>query len=124
MTSQTTTPRPRTAAGHPTFSVDVHLRATDLVEVELTGTVDDRTLGHLEDALAWALAETSRRHVVVDLAGVRRIGAAAFEVLWSTRTALAAQGRTFRIRGRQPEHPAPPTSPPRQRTPLRTVREA
>ena len=70
----------------------------DLVEVLLTGELDERTVEHLDDGLAWVLAHAPRQDVVIDLAGICRLEPCGVEALVRVRRDLRADGRTLAVR--------------------------
>src|SRR4051794_20215094 len=58
----------------PYFSLDMHTCPDgDVVEVLLTGDVDEATVGHLDDSLAWVVEHMQQRRVVVDLSGAQHV---------------------------------------------------
>jgi anti-anti-sigma factor len=73
---------------------------SDGVEVILTGRLDSRTAGHLDDGLRWVVEHTRQGSVVVDLSGVDRLESSGVEVLVRVRGELAADRRTLDLRGR------------------------
>ena len=73
----------------PYFSLDLHPRPElDVVQVLLTGDLDEATVGHLEDSLAWVLEHLQERRVVVDLSGTRRVEACGVRALRRMADAL------------------------------------
>ena len=83
----------------PYFSLDLHARPEqDVVEVLLTGDLDEATVGHLEDGLAWVIEHLHERRVVVDLSGTRRVEACGLSALRRTADALRGTGRHLDVR--------------------------
>ncbi len=83
----------------PYFSLDLHPRPEqDVVEVLLTGDLDEATVGHLEDSLAWVLEHLPERRVVVDLSGTRRVEACGVRALRRMADALRGTGRDLVVR--------------------------
>ena len=83
----------------PYFSLDLHPRPElDVVQVLLTGDLDEATVGHLEDSLAWVLEHLQERRVVVDLSGTRRVEACGVRALRRMADALRETGRDLVVR--------------------------
>ena len=86
-------------AQDPYFSLDLRRRPeADLVEVLLAGELDERTVEHLDDGLAWVLAHAPRQDLVVDLAGICRLEPCGVDALVRVRRDLRADGRTLAVR--------------------------
>lgn len=84
----------------PYFSLDLHHRSgTDVVELQLTGDVDDATVGHLEDSLDWVVERMPQRLVVVDLSAVTRLRTCGVTSLRRVASTLRGAGRTLSVRG-------------------------
>jgi anti-anti-sigma factor len=84
----------------PYFSLDLHRRAgTDVVELLLTGDVDDATVGHLEDSLDWVVQHTPQRLVVVDLGDVTLLRICGVACLRRVASTLRGTGRNLSVRG-------------------------
>lgn len=83
----------------PYFSLDMHTCADgDVVEVLLTGDVDEATVGHLDDSLAWVVEHMQQRRVVVDLSGAQRVEPCGVLALRRVADALRATGRELAVR--------------------------
>ena len=65
---------------------------------EIAGALDERTVEHLDDGLAWVLAHAPRQDVVIDLAGICRLEPCGVEALVRVRRDLRADGRTLAVR--------------------------
>ena len=83
----------------PYFSLDMHRCPDgDLVEVLLTGDVDEATVGHLEDSLAWVVEHMEQRRVVVDLAGTQHVEPCGVQALRRVADTLRGSGRELAVR--------------------------
>ena len=83
----------------PYFSLDMHpCPDRDLVEVLLTGDVDEATVGHLEDSLAWVVEQMEQRRVVVDLSGARHVEPCGVQALRRVADTLRGTGRKLAVR--------------------------
>jgi len=83
----------------PYFSLDMHTCPDgDVVEVLLTGDVDEATVGHLDDSLAWVVEHMQQRRVVVDLSGAQRVEPCGVLALRRVADALRATGRELAVR--------------------------
>jgi anti-anti-sigma factor len=81
------------------FSLDLREHSCDTLEVVLTGDLDSRTAGHLDDGLRWVVEHSPQAHVVVDVSGVHRLESPSLELLVRIRDELAADRRTLALRG-------------------------
>ena len=63
----------------------------------IAGALDERTVEHLDDGLAWVLAHAPRQDVVIDLAGICRLEPCGVEALVRVGD-LRADGRTLAVR--------------------------
>lgn len=100
---------PPTRVGEaPYFSLDLHRRAdTDVVELLLTGDVDDATVGHLDDSLDWVVEHMPQQTLVVDLSDVTRLQACGVASLLRVTMRLRAVDRSLAVRGgTEPMHAA------------------
>ena len=83
----------------PYFSLDMHpCPDRDLVEVLLTGDVDEATVGHLEDSLAWVVEHMEQRRVVVDLSGTQHVEPCGVQALRRVADTLRGSGRELAVR--------------------------
>jgi anti-anti-sigma factor len=83
----------------PYFSLDMHTCPDgDVVEVLLTGDVDEATVGHLDDSLAWVVEHMQQRRVVVDLSGAQHVEPCGVLALRRVADALRATGRELAVR--------------------------
>jgi anti-anti-sigma factor len=83
----------------PYFSLDMHTCPDgDVVEVLLTGDVDEATVGHLDDSLAWVVEHMQQRRVVVDLSGAQHVEPCGVLALTRVADALRATGRELAVR--------------------------
>jgi anti-anti-sigma regulatory factor len=83
----------------PYFSLDMHACPDgDVVEVLLTGDVDEATVGHLDDSLAWVVEHMQQRRVVVDLSGAQRVEPCGVLALRRVADALRTTGRELAVR--------------------------
>ena len=98
MTSQRQRPV-RDLAEVPYFSLDMHpCPDGDVVEVLLTGDVDEATVGHLEDSLAWVVEHMDQRRVVVDLSGAEHVEPCGVLALRRVADTLRGSGRELAVR--------------------------
>ena len=83
----------------PYFSLDMHRCPDgDVVEVLLTGDVDEATVGHLEDSLAWVVEHMEQRRVVVDLSGTQHVEPCGVQALRRVADTLRGSGRELAVR--------------------------
>jgi anti-anti-sigma factor len=83
----------------PYFSLDLHTCPDgDVVELLLTGDVDETTVGYLEDSLAWVVEHMEQRRVVVDLSGVQRVDPCGVLALRRVADTLRGSGRELAVR--------------------------
>jgi anti-anti-sigma factor len=83
----------------PYFSLDLHTCPDgDVVELLLTGDVDETTVGYLEDSLAWVVEHMEQRRVVVDLSGVQRVDPCGMLALRRVADTLRGSGRELAVR--------------------------
>ena len=100
MTSQKQLPERDLLPEIPYFTLDMHERQdADAIEVLLTGDLDDLTVGHLDDSLAWVVDHMPQRHVIVDVTGVSRLQPSAARMLVRVQARLGADRRTLTVRG-------------------------
>jgi anti-anti-sigma regulatory factor len=100
MTSQRQRPA-RDLPEVPYFSLDMHTCPDgdgDIVEVLLTGDVDEATVGHLEDSLAWVVGHMEQRRVVVDLSAAQHVEPCGALALRRVADALRGTGRELAVR--------------------------
>ena len=87
----------------PYFSLDLHGRADgDIVELLVSGDVDDETVGHLEDTLDRVLDHMPQRLVLVDLHAVTSLRPCGVASLRRVTAALGEAGRNVSVRGGSP----------------------
>lgn len=83
----------------PYFSLDLHPRPElDVVQVLLTGDLDEATVGHLEDSLAWVVEHMEQRRVVVDLSGTQHVELCGVLALRRVADTLRGSGRELAVR--------------------------
>jgi anti-anti-sigma factor len=83
----------------PYFSLDMHpCPDGDVVEVLLTGDIDEATVGHLEDSLAWVVEHMDQRRVVVDLSGAEHVEPCGVLALRRVADTLRGSGRELAVR--------------------------
>lgn len=84
----------------PYFSLDLHRSAdADVVELLLTGDVDDATVGHLDDSLDWVVDRMPQRTVVIDLGDVTSLAPCGVASLRRVTLTLRAADRSLAVRG-------------------------
>jgi anti-anti-sigma factor len=81
----------------PEFDVDVHDQDGDVVRVQVSGDIDIRTLGHLDDTLNSLGGEDDCRHVVVDVGRVTFLSACGVSRLVAAQHRLGVRGQSLAL---------------------------